>query len=74
LEEGLFVERISEKVGFHRATLYREINRNSLEGDYQAKQAEEKRMARYKGQKKKIVDTVADLRLGSSPHESKPLL
>jgi IS30 family transposase len=74
LEEGLSVERISEKVGVHRSTLYRETNRNSLEGNYQAKQAEEKRMARYKGQKKKIVGTVAALLLSSCPHESKPLL
>ena len=57
--ENHSANQISQRLGVHRSTIYREIKRNRVDGIYKAFEAEKKRRSRQKGQKKKILDKLA---------------
>ena len=56
LQANFTISEISKKYGFHKSTLYRELNRNNLKGFYSAEIATEKAAKRYRScRRKKII-------------------
>lgn len=55
LKTGHAKAEIAEVIGVHRATVYREINRNSGKRGYRPKQAHEKAVSRRKGKSKRRI-------------------
>ena len=56
--EGESIERISKEVGFHKATIYRELNRNSSKFGYRPDFASQQYLMRRRTKLSKIEQNV----------------
>jgi len=54
IKEGLSKSCIAKNLGVHRSTIYREINRNSIDGYYQAEYAQIQTRLRYQRKAKNL--------------------